>query len=281
MALQDKSILTLFSIGYVTTNKARDSRKIQCLPVESASATDGETTHNPLQDILKGVDKDGNAYEVKGTQTRDIECEWMPTEDNRATPPDMRRGELVEIYRVGKTSQYYWRCMGFRNNLRNLEHVVWMFAASPDAGGAGGTFEKCYSLTFSPMDGHITVQTTKANKESFAYTFQINTKDSLVGMTDDVGNYWELNSKESRHRFKNVDESHVTIEKQWIEMEASQHIQLKVGSTVLKLTPEMIDGISQIINMHGKATMLLKSPAMTIESTVVTAKVGKWAWVTG
>lgn len=271
MALQDKSILTLFSIGYVTTNKERGSRKIQCLPVESASATDGETTHNPVEEVLKGTDKDGNAYEVKGTQTRDLECEWMPTEDNRSTPPDMRRGELVEIYRVGKTSQYYWRCMGFRNNLRNLEHVVWMFAASPDSGGAGGTFEKCYSLVFSPMDGYISINTTKANGEPFAYTLQINTKDGLAGLTDDVGNYWEVNSKDSRVKLQNVDKSMVSVEKQWIDLKADKRITFTVGGTVIELTPEMID--------QKTTTHKTKCTTMNIEAQGVKATVGRWDWL--
>lgn len=271
MALQDKSILTLFSLGYVTVNKERNSRKVQCLPVESASATNGEVTHNPVENILKGTDKDGNAYEVKGTQTRDLECEWMPTEDNRATPPDMRRGELVEIYRVGNTSQYYWRCMGFRNNLRTLEHAVWLFAASPDAGGAGGTFEKCYSLTFSPIDGHITIKTTKANSEPFAYTFQINTKEGLAGLTDDVGNYWEVNSKESRVKLQNVDKSMVSVEKQWIDLKADKYIKLTVAGTSVELTPQ---AINEITTNHT-----MQNTTLSITSNAVKATVGRWDWL--
>jgi hypothetical protein len=271
MALQDKSILTLFSLGYVTVNKERTSRKIQCLPVESATATDGEVTHNPVEEILKGTDKDGNAYEVKATQTRDLECEWMPTEDNRATPPDMRRGEMVEIYRVGKTSQYYWRCMGFRNGLRNLEHVVYLFAASPDAGGAGGTFEKCYSLVFSPWDGYIQIKTTKANGEPFAYVFEINTKQGWSGLSDDVGNYWEVNSKDSRVKLQNVNKSMVSLEKQEIDIKADKRVTFTVGGTVMELTPESISEKTTTINIEA-TTYNLKAQA-------VKATVGRWDWL--
>lgn len=271
MALQDKSILTLFSIGYVTTNKERGSRKVQCLPVESASATDGETTHNPVEEILKGTDTEGNVYEVKGTQTRDIECEWMPTEENRVTPPDVRRGEMVEIYRVGKTSQYYWRCMGFRNNLRNLEHVVYLFAASPDVGGAGGTFEKSYSLVFSPWDGYIQIKTTKANKEPYAYTFEINTKQGIAGCTDDVGNYWEVNSKEIRVKLQNSDNSFVSVEKQAIDLSADRRITFTVGGTKTELTPDAINNKTK--------TYATDCTTMTIKANKVSATVGRWDWL--
>lgn len=271
MALQDKSILTLFSIGYVTTNKKRDSRKVQCLPVESASATDGEVTHNPVEEILTGTDTDGNKYEVKGTQTRDLECEWMPTEDNRATPPDVRRGELVEIYRVGKTGQYYWRCMGFRNNLRSLEHVVYLFAASPDAGGAGGTFEKSYSLVFSPADGYIQIRTTKANGEPYAYTFEINTKQGLAACADDVGNFWEINSKETKVRLQNSDNSFVSLVKQVIDLSADKAINFTVGGTKMSLTPDTIN--QKTVNHTTECTQ------MSIKATTVSATVGRWEWL--
>lgn len=267
------SALTFFSVGYVTVNKARDSRKIQALPVESASGTDGEVTHNPVESILKGVDKEGNAYEVKGTATRDLECDWLPHEDNRATPPDVRRGELVGIYRLANTSQYFWRCMGFRNGLRALEHVVLAFGASPSVSGSGMDFSKCYTMTFSPWDGHITIQTTKANKEPYAYTFQINTKEGLIGMQDDVGNYFELNSKDTRLKLQNADKSFVQIQKQMIDLSAAQSIKFTVGGTVMELTPSAITTQTQ--------TTTMKSSQFNIETSTGTVKAGKWDFIIG
>lgn len=273
------SIFTLYSIGYVTVNKERKSRKLQCLPVESATATDGETTHNPVESILKGTDKDGNVFEVKGTQSRDIECEWLPNEDNRATPPDMRRGELVEIYRVGNTNQYYWSCMGFKNNLRTREHVVWLFGASPEEGGSGLSFDKCYSLIFSPLDGYISIKTTKANGEPFAYTFQINTKNGICGWQDDVGNFIELNSKESRIKLRNVDNSFLSIEKQWIDMNADKYIKFTVGGTTMELTPEAISTNTTTTNITSSGETNLKSSTLNINATSVKATVGRWDFI--
>lgn len=267
------SALTFFSVGYVTINKARDSRKIQALPVESASGTDGEVTHNPVEQILKGIDKEGNAYEVKGTATRDLECDWLPHEDNRATPPDVRRGELVGIYRLANTSQYFWRCMGFRNGLRALEHVVLAFGATPSVAGTGMDFSKCYTMTFSPWDGHITIQTTKANKEPYAYTFQINTKDGLIGMQDDVGNYLELNSKDSRLKMQNADKSFVQIQKQMIDLSAAQSIKFTVGGTVMELTPSAITTKTQ--------TTTMESNQFSIKTSTGKVNAGKWDFIIG
>ena len=235
-----ESSFKLVSIGRATQNKARASRHLNVLAVELAAATDGEVTHNPLEEVITGFDAEGHEYNVKTITTRDIDCEWLPNEDNRVTPPDIRRGELVEIWRMADTEQYYWRCMGLRNNLRTLESVVYAWNASPEAGGGGIDFDKCYYLAISAHDGHITLGTSKANGEPFKYTLQLNTKEGSVALTDDVGNYFELNSKERSLELKNADNSFIKIEKQWMNLEAERYIQMKVKDTVFKLTPESI-----------------------------------------
>lgn len=282
MANDDKiSALKFFSIGYVTVNIERGSRKIQALPVESASATDGEVTHKPVQEILSGTDKDGNQFEVKGTMTRDLECEWFPYEDNRATPPNVMRGELVGIYRLANTSQYFWRCMNFRNALRTLEHVVYLYGATPDMGGSGLDFSKCYSVTISPMDGYINIQTTKANDEPFAYTAQINTKEGFVAITDDVGNFFELNSPDTRLMAKNADESYLKIEKRTIDLKADEHIKLTCMGTTVTLTPEMIQEITKVFTRNASTSNTVTSPEVTITCTTGRVNASRWDFIMG
>lgn len=279
MANESKSSMHLFSIGYVTKNKDYQSRKIQALPVESASATDGEVTHNPVENILKGVDADGKEYEVKGTATRDLECDWYPFEDNRVTPPDVRRGELVEIYRLGNSTQYFWRSMSMRNGLRTLEHVVKAYGASPDVGGAGIDFNKNYTISISPLDGQITLMTSKANGEPYKYTLQINTKDGFIGVQDDVGNYFELNSKETRLRLQNANNSFINIEKQWIDLKADQYIQMTVGGTTYRMTPTTVDQQTTTYTSNSTTTNISASSVLNLSAPQITAKCARWDYI--
>lgn len=258
---QQISIFQPYSVGQVSKPKTRESRFVNVVAVEIASGTDGEVTHAPEEEILKGFDKDGEEYQVKMTSSRDMECEWLPMEGNRATPPDLERGELVMIYRLGDTSQYYWTCMGLRQHLRTLESVVTMYGATPDLSGCGLDFTKCYYQQWSPLDGHITFGTSMANKEKFKYTFQINTKESFMAMTDDVGNYMEINSAEARCMFKNANNSIIRMEKQIIDLIADLGINLVVGGTKINLTPDMITSMATTINrqattINDKATTI-------------------------
>jgi len=272
------SIFKLFSVGQVSKPKERASRHIQAVAVEVASATDGETTHAPQENILKGTNSDGTEYQVKVTSTRDMECEWLPMEGNRATPPDVERGELVMIYRLGDTDQYFWTCMGLRQHLRTLECVITMYGATPDLAGCGLDFSKCYYSIWSPLDGHITFATSQANKEKFKYTFQINTKDSFAAMSDDVGNMAEINSADSRVMLKNVNNSMFRAEKQIIDVKADKEINLPCGGSTIKMTPNSIT-TKTTTDSKEATTITRKGSTITDESGSYTNKATTWSFV--
>ncbi|AEH03612.1 baseplate assembly protein [Pseudomonas phage PhiPA3] len=236
----EASSFKLVSLGRVAENKARASRHVACVAVELATATDGEVTNNPQQKTIQALDSSGNTFEVKITNNRTFNCEWLPSEDNRATPPDVVRGELVEIWRMANTTQYFWRCLGLRNNLRQLESVVYVYNAAPKAGGAGIDFTTCYFMQWSPMDGHVTMGTSKANGEPFAFTMQFNTKYGSWYCMDDVGDMFELDAKERRLQMINADQSYVKVEKQSIEIKADQSVKIVCGGSTTEWTPSAI-----------------------------------------
>lgn len=272
------SVFKLFSVGQVTKPKARNSRHVQVLALETASGTDGEVTHAPLEQIFKGVETDGSEYQVKSVSTRDMECEWFPGETNQVTPPDVERGELVLIYRLADTDQYYWTSMGMRNHLRTLESVIIMYGATPKAAGNGLDFTNCYYQQWSPLDGHITIGTSQANGEAFKYTIQINTKQSFVAITDDVGNFMEVNSADNRVQLRNANESWFKAEKQVIDIKADKEINLLCGGTKINLTPESI--MSKTTTDTSEATTFLrKGTNITDESTAYTNKAATWAFI--
>lgn len=263
--MSDKiSVFKLFSVGVVTKPKARTSRHIQVLATESAMATDGEVTHAPLDQTFKGVETDGSEYQVRNISTRDMECEWFPGETNQVTPPDVERGEQVLIYRLADTDQYFWTCMGLRNHLRTLESVIMMYGATPDPGGCGLDFTKCYYQQWSPLDGHITFGTSQANGELFKYTVQINTKDSFIALADDVGNYAEINSADSRVMIRNIDDSYFKAEKKIIDVKADQEINLTCGGSTFKMTPTTIDLVT--------TTYTEKAPTINRDATEINDK---------
>lgn len=235
-----ESIFKLYSIGLVAENKPRNDRFANIVLVEDASGLDGEISFNPQEHRVKGQDKDGNSYEVVTTMDITFNCEWLPSGTNRITPPDIVRGELVEVYRLGDTDQYYWRTMGLRDNLRTLETVILAFSATPSYEGKPLSLDHCYFLEVSTHDKLVTFSTSKANGEPFVYTAQFNTAEGQFILNDDIGNQFELISRERILKMFNVDGSFLDINKKKITINADEEIKLICGGTTTVMRPESV-----------------------------------------
>jgi hypothetical protein len=279
----ETSEFKLVSIGLVHEMKPRGERQCNVIKVEDSSALDGETAYNPQTKVLKGTDKEGKEYNVKATTEAGLIMEWLPSEDNRVTPPDMVRGELVEVWQMSDGDKYFWRCLGLRNGLRSLESVIWMVGATPDIKGHGMDFSKAYIFQMSGHDKHITIATSKDNGEPHAWTFQINTGQSEFTLKDDIDNEFEIVSADNRLQLKNADGTYIKIERQFIEMDAAQYIQLKVGGTVMKLTPDAYtlkttnDTVTSTNSKHTTSTRQVTASSYKVEAAQVSFVCGTFA----
>lgn len=234
------SVLRMISVGLVAEMKPRNDRQCNIVPVELTSALDGEVRFNPKTETVTGKDGNGDPYEVKATTDASIVAEWLPYDDNRATPPDVVRGELVELWQNADTDQYYWRTLNLRNGLRSLESIIWLVGATPDVAGHGMDFEKCYIFQISGHDRHITLSTTKANGEPYAYKFQLNGKEGQCFLKDDIGNSFLMVSKEEIIRLLNASKTELRLQKQNINAIAAEYIQLQVGGSTFRMDPANI-----------------------------------------
>lgn len=240
MSGQAASIFRLVSIGTAKENKPRASNSLNVLMNEKAMATDGEINFNPVEQTRQWNDSQGETHQVKTTAERSVPCTWLPSEDNRATPPDIMRNELVEVWRLGDSDKYYWRSLALKNGLRALESVVYTWNASPNPGGGGVDFNTCYYMAISAHDKHFTIGTSKANGEPYGWIMQFNTGEGEFTITDDIGNEFEIVSKDNRLQLKNPDGTYLKLERKLIEMKADESIELIVGGTRYKLVPEAV-----------------------------------------
>lgn len=268
---QATSKYRMVSIGTAKENKPRDSTMLNVLMNEKAMATDGEITFNPQEVTREWQDSSGASHQVKTTAERSVPCEWYPGEDNRATPPDVMRNELIEVWRLGDSDKYFWRSMAMKNGLRALESVVYTWNASPNPGGGGIDFNTCYYLAVSAHDKHFTIGTSKANGEPYAWTMQFNTGEGEFTITDDIGNEFEIVSKDNRLQLKNPDGTYLKLEKQKIEASANESIEFKVGGTSYKLTPEAVTTKTTDV-VSDSSTVTINAPTVSIGGGSITMR---------
>lgn len=240
------SQLNIYSIGYVAQNKQLSSKIILVTPIEALPMLDGEVKANPTEVEAKGQNADGKSYTVKVNVDNAVEAEWLAiASPNRSTPPDVRRGERVILWRYGDEDKYYWSSTNLDENLRRLETAVWRFSGTTDEGVKELNEKNSYYLEVSTHRKAITLSTSKANGEPYGYVAQFNTDIGCFTVSDDVGNYFELDSQDTKLTLKNMDGTSLSLDKRNIllnapdniDAKAGKMIRLSVGGSVLTMTP--------------------------------------------
>ena len=257
MAVQ--SNFHVYSLGVVAANKKLDSDLAYIYPTEVTSFTEGELTAESFSAETGGVDREGNEYQLSVEENASLEAKWLPLGNtNRRTPPDVRRGERVLLWRNADTDQFYWTSMGLDDHLRKLETVVYSVSDTRDESKDSTHPDNSYSMEFCTHTKQVTLRTVKEDGEPFAYTFQFNAKDGGVVLTDDVGNYIELDSADTVIRLENRMGTHLYLDKKdilafapnEINMEASNRILFTCGSSTIEMTPSNIKQVSPRIDLN-------------------------------
>ncbi len=197
--------LVLYAFGRAANNKALNSLELEVTPTEQLSMLDGELVSLPFDSEVEGQRPDGSSYSASVKLNTALTATWFPYGSNRKTPPDVRRGERILIYRYRDTDQFYWKETGLDDRLRRLETVHYRWSATADEKADMEDAGNYYHLSISTHEGLIHLETNKANGEKAKYALQINTKDGVVALADDLGNFWQLESVEKVISCQNGD----------------------------------------------------------------------------
>ena len=243
--MEEASGFRISSFGYVAENKALGSKIILVTPIEDLPLLDGDLKSNSQTKEATGKDASGVSYSLKVDVDNVVEAEWLPLGSNRKTAPDVRRGVRVVIWKYGDSDKYYWTTTGQDDHLFKLETVLYCWSGTKDESATEQTPDNSYFAEVSTHKKTITVKTSKANGEAFSYTIQVNAADSAVIVTDDAGNYFELDSEERKLTLKNSDDTSVILDKRDLLFnapdnliaEAGQSIVFRCGASCLTLTP--------------------------------------------
>ena len=226
--MSDLSKFRIYSVGRVAADKKRGSVVIEVTPVEKLPHINDEVTDHveTLNYKAQGTDST-DAQDVDVETSVSEQATWLPIGNtNRATAPDVMRGEYVLLYKFADAPTLYWVDLKTMRNLRRLETVTWFFSNVRER-DEEATEDNSYTLSVSTHDKHITICTNKNDGEPFAYTIQLNTKTGFFTLTDDVGNYILLDSENTRIRLENKDKTFIDLNRKSIFGEAVENIAWK------------------------------------------------------
>lgn len=268
------SKLHVYGLGIVAANKKLDSKLIEVTPIEALPMLDGEITDNMDEVTTKGKDASGGSYETAVNSTASIQAEWLPIGmSNRATPPDVRRGEHVVLYKFGDVDKYYWTTLFYDMKLRKLETVIFAFSNTQDE-DVDGTADSTYFLEISTHKKIIHLHTSKSDGEPYVYDLQLNTKDGVFTFKDDVGNYIQFDTKNTRIELKNADGSWIDMDRKDIKIYAPNNIEMRADNNIIISAGNEVntDAGSSINDKTSEITTQADSTMNTVPQTTMTGK---------
>lgn len=257
--------LRLYSVGRAANNKALNSKELEVTPIEQLNMLDGELVSVPFDSEVSGQKADGSEYSAKVTLNTALTATWFPMGSNRKTPPDVRRGERVILWRYMDTDQFYWTETGWDDHLRRLETVHYRWSATADEAADMEDPSNFYHLSISTHEGLIHLETMLANKEKAKYALQINTKEGIVGLADDFGNFWQLESVEKIISFQNGEGTLWQLDKRKIYGYAPDQMHVIADNKIHFVTKDFLLE-TQTGQINASSSFGIKTPTLTVES---------------
>jgi hypothetical protein len=241
------SMFRPYSTGVVVDHQVPGKHHIKVHLLEVSSALTGNLQGQEDVITAEGVDPDGGEYSDQITARNYVVAKWLKLgAGNRITPPNVRRGDKVMVYRKADTEDYYWIDNDDpEKNFRRLETAIFAFNADPEEGNYEPTPDNSYFFEVSTHRGKITLSTSQRNGEFCKYNFQFNTKDGRVVLADNVDNVAVFNSAENQLYYRNADGSVLDITREKFRLFTKDSVEIETKN--FKLTAE--EGVFDVDQM--------------------------------
>lgn len=224
------------SIGRAAMNRKPSSPLLEVFPIETMTYVDGEITDVYNEDEVSGIDAFGKKYSVKVKTSITVQATWLPFDSNRLTPPDIRRGERVFVWRFGDADQYYWTTTGLDDFLRRLETIVYAVSNTKDESVTQLSPDNSWYVRICTRTKKIQLKTNRSDGEGVSYDFLFDIEKGIISLSDDLGNSFILNSFERHFRLLNADKSVFELNKDVANLETKKSINLKTTTYTLNCT---------------------------------------------
>ena len=127
--------------------------------------------------------------------------------------------------------------------------------------------EHTYYFEMSSHTKSVTLHTSKADGEPFAYTLQINAKEGCITVTDDAGNYFTLNSAETRLELKNVDGSHFDMDKKKLTITIPDEVEINTKKFQVNADTATLNAVSDVTKTMTVTQATILNGGMAVSTT--------------
>lgn len=252
------NLFNCLGVCQVTSTKQTNSKEIMVYIPSYFPLSDGELT--PTGEVVEqsGLKKDGTSKTTKVLATNSVTATWMG-EGNRLTPPDVRAGSNVIIYRVGDSDKLLWTVHGLDVEKRRLETVMWGFSGNPNTDqDSPFSIDDYYVLEVSTHTGKVSFRTSAANGEPATFELQFNTAGGNFTVADSEGNLIGVDAINRMLTMANQDGSSVSISKKNVFLKCEDTVGISATET-LGIITKHITVSAEDINIEAPNGTNIKS----------------------
>lgn len=191
--------MVFHTYGIVTKDLPLDTDIVHARPIDILLNHYEDKVAKVNTSTTKNITRKDEHAIVKVKEKDTIIAKYKPLSNtNQLTPPNIRAGEVIAIYKDSDVSdKYTWDTVGTKDiKLRRNERVILYIGAPGKDNKDELNFNNSYSLLIDGYEGKIQFHTSKDNKEYTTYTFKLDMLKGLFNMLDGKDNSFTLNSRE-------------------------------------------------------------------------------------
>ena len=203
-----------YSIGYCLVNKDPKTDIIRATPTSVFPMVDGEMVDHAETYNASGQDSFKGNYAESMETTIGIKCKWLCQDGNLLTPPDVRRGAKVSIYRMGNSDQFFWTLYTNTGNYQKLETQFRGYSNTQDENAVPDESNTwIHGADTRDTKRFVYGKTTRSDGEKFAYEAYSDSKENRMHFKDDVGNEILIDSENTIVRLQNANGTFLELNK--------------------------------------------------------------------
>lgn len=257
----------------VVENKHQgDGNKVLFHIEELVPLSRGHLKDNPIPMKRVYQDSNGRVFTSRGTHNNNFIAEYYSTDSFRKSPPDVQRGEIINVWQKADTDDWMWETTSEDNlTKRRLETVIHAVNADKPVGPDADKYDNDNTY-FTEMSSHnktYTISTSEANNEIAAYKMQINAGEGSVVTQDNVGNHIQIDTKGTEIWLHNANGTEIKLTRDCIWVFCRDKMEVQVGGNAIihvKGNSEIkVQGNSNIevkgnsdINVQGNSNLGIK-----------------------
>lgn len=194
-----ESKFKFFALGIVAIDKPVDTWEVEVYPTELYPNIEGDGDLSATTKITSKLkDPDDVDLTAEVTKANTITAVWLPDMNNRASAPDVCKGETVALFRYAGNDTFYWKLIDFQPNYRKRESVVYYFSnqekiATEDS-DPKELLENGYYIKIDTRSKEVKLHTATNDNEKVGYDLTLDTANGKLSITDTAENSITLDS---------------------------------------------------------------------------------------